>query len=330
MDGFVLSCANKPRRDSSATLGMTSAARFCRLFGSFVSMRVFAFTLQAMAVLLLWSACDSSTLKEKKGESGETAVRFQVHGVLHKISPDHRRAVIAHEDIANYMKAMTMEFEIGDPREATALERGDVLAFRLSVTETKSWIDEIRKTGHAELPAYPNEAEKPPPTIDASLPDVALIDQSGRSFHLSELRGRALAITFFFTRCPLPNFCPLMNRNFEEVERDLTSKGMADRWQLLSVTIDPANDTPEVLASYAANYEMKPQQWVFATGAPDDIRKLGATFGLEFSETNGQINHNLRTVVIDPDGKVRRVFDGNDWQPAELAAEMGRAISNAR
>jgi len=105
---------------------------------------------------------------------------------------------------------------------------------------------------------------------------------------------------------------------------------MADQWQLLSITIDPANDTPDVLASYAANYEMKPQQWIFATGALDDIRKLGATVGLEFSEVSGQINHNLRTVVVDSDGKVRRVFEGNDWQPAELAAEIRRAISNER
>jgi protein SCO1/2 len=282
-----------------------------------------------LAVLLALTACDSSS-QEKKAEMEARPVRFQVRGLLHKLSADHRRAVIAHEDIANYMKAMTMEFEVGDPREAASLERGDAVEFRLSVTETKSWIDEIRKVGHTELPFEPNESSKAAVISGAFLPDIALIDQRSRAFHLSDLRGRALAITFFFTRCPLPNFCPLMNRNFEEVQRVLVASAPIARWQLLSITIDPANDTPEALASYAANYEGKPEQWIFATGALEDIRKLGATVGLEFANENGRLNHNLRTIVIDPNGKVRRVFDGNDWQPTELATEMQRAIANKR
>jgi len=283
------------------------------------------------AVLPMLVACDSSSSSRQAGvPAPENAIHFQVRGVLHKLSPDRRRAVIAHADIAGYMKAMTMEFEVADPHEASSLERGDVLAFRLSVTDTKSWIDQIRKTGHTELPANSAETSATATPGLTSLPDAALIDQGGRPFHLHDLRGRALAITFFFTRCPLPNFCPLMNRNFEAVQRDLVSTAPVDRWRLLSITIDPANDTPEVLAKYAANYQASPERWIFATGAVTDIRQVGAAFGLEFADTGGQINHNLRTVVVDPGGQIQRVFDGNDWQPAELAAEIRRAITGAR
>ena len=278
--------------------------------------------------MFLWPGCDSSSRKDLP-RGGEAPVRFQVRGVLHNLSPDHRRAVIAHEDIANYMKAMTMEFEIGDPPEAASLERGDILSFRLSVTETKSWIDEIRKMGHTELPAATDETAQAPTAIPTNLPDVALIDQHGQTFHLGDLRGRTVAITFFFTRCPLPNFCPLMNRNFETVRRDLAATIPTERWRLVSITIDPANDTPEELTRYAANFETNPEQWTFPTGALEDIRSLGSTFGLEVVDANGQINHNLRTVVVNPDGRVRRVFDGNDGNPRNSRPEEARDFQRA-
>ena len=286
-----------------------------------------AFSLPFIAVLLTCAGCDpSSSSRETKPIGAETPVRFQVRGVLQKLTADRRQAVIAHDDIAGYMKAMTMEFDVADPREVASIERGDVLAFRLSVTETKSWIDQIQKTAHTELPASPAEMAGPSAPIAASLPDTTLINERGQPF----LRGRALAITFFFTRCPLPNFCPLTSRNFEMVARDLAATVPGNRWRLLSITIDPANDTPEVLAKYAASYQTNPEQWTFATGAMEDIQNLGSAFGLEFMNTDGQINHNLRTVVVNPEGMVLRMFVGNDWQPSELAAEIRRAISSAR
>lgn len=286
-----------------------------------------ASTLCLAATLL--AGCDSSSSSREAGASAPgNAVHFQVRGVLHKISPDRRRAVIAHDEIAGYMKAMTMEFELDNPREASALEPGDILTFRLSVTDTKSWIDQIRKTGRAELPPRGTETgATATPASTRPLPDAALLDQRGQPFHLNDLRGKAVAITFMFTRCPLPNFCPLMSRNFQTVQRDLATAAPAERWRLLCITMDPEHDSSEVLAKYAANYDANPKQWIFATGAEADIRRLGSVCGLEFAGEGGQINHNLRTIVVDPAGKIQRIFEGNDWQPAELISEMRRVMS---
>lgn len=294
-------------------------------------MRRLASSLCLTALMSMLANCDRSPSARNVGAPApEKAIHFQVRGILHRFTPDRRRAVIAHDEIAGYMKAMTMEFDLGDPGEASDLQPGDILTFRLSVTDTKSWIDQIRKTGRTELPASraATEAAGSPASI-RTLPDTALIDQRGQRFNLNDLRGRAIAITFMFTRCPLPNFCPLMSRNFEIVQRQLAAAAPAERWRLLSITIDPEHDTPDILAKYAANYAANPQQWLFATGAEADIRQLGSVFGLEFASGGGQINHNLRTVVVDPAGGIQRVFDGNDWQPAELVTEMRRVITNA-
>ncbi len=247
---------------------------------------------------------------------------------MRKIATDRRRAVIAHEEIPGYMMAMTMEFDLGELGSTTELEAGDRLDFRLCVTDTRSWIDQIRKTGHLDLPAeIPATPLNSAGAMGAILPDIRLVDQAGRAFRLPDLHGKTVALTFIFTRCPLPNFCPLLSRHFDAVQRELaTSAPLGGKWHLLSVSIDPEHDTPEVMAKYAASYEADPARWIFATGSVGEIRQLGAAVGLEFSGDGAQITHNLRTLVIDPAGRIQRVFQGNGWQPAELVAEMRRTM----
>src|SRR5436190_1332550 len=176
-------------------------------------MRRLASSFCVTALMSMVASCDRSPSREAGGPTPEKTIHFQVRGILHKLSADRRRAVIAHDDIAGYMKAMTMEFDLSDPNEAATLHPGDILTFRLSVTDTKSWIDEIKKTGQTELPPRTETEATATAAAARQLPDVALIDQRGQHFRLDDLRGRVIAITFMFTRCPLPNFCPLMSRN---------------------------------------------------------------------------------------------------------------------
>lgn len=253
-----------------------------------------------------------------------TAEEFEVRGTVRRLTPDRQRVVIAHEEIPGYMMAMTMEFTPSRPQDLAELAPGDVIAFRLNVTDRASRIDRIRKTGRVEMPPEPT-ARPTAPAPRVELPEVALVDQTGQSFRLADLRGRAVALTFIFTRCPLPDYCPLMNRNFLALQEAL-AKTPADRWQMLSVSMDPTHDTPEVLARYAQGYEADPKRWKFATGTAEDIRRLGSACGLEVNGFGAQLTHNLRTVVIDRAGKVQRVFEGNRWQAAELVAEMQRAL----
>lgn len=275
----------------------------------------------SLGALMLLAAAGCS--RQPVAQTGDLVTNYEVRGILREASPGSRRARISHEAIPGYMEAMTMEFETAEPAQLAELQPGDALAFRLSVTEKRGWIDRLRKLD--ARPAVPAAPEIAPTqaTLPATLPDCELIDETGRAFHLSDYAGHPLAITFIFTRCPYPDFCPRMNERFAELQRVITH-GHFDM-HLLSITLDPEYDTPERLAEYAKRYVRDPKDWKFATGARADIRALGAAVGLRVNETPSLPEHNLRTVVVDAGGRVRRIFSGNTWTASELAAEMERA-----
>lgn len=227
--------------------------------------------------------------------------------------------MIAHEEIPGYMVAMTMEFTAAQPAELAGLVPGDVLTFELRVTERESRIAQVKKVGYTTPPATTATED----STGALLPDAALVDEHGRPFRLAETKGGALALTFIFTRCPLPDFCPRMNAHFATAQRALSAE--SGKWRLLSVTMDPAYDTPARLAEYAARYQPE-SRWSFATGDAAEIAKLTTALGLETKGEGAALTHNLRTVVVDATGRVRRVFSGNEWQPEELIREIQQAM----
>lgn len=249
---------------------------------------------------------------------------YEVKGVLQEVLGDGRKAVITHENIPGYMAAMTMQFEAASAADLGGLAPGDVLAFRLSVMETHSSIDRVRKLGHTTPTPRVATGEGLPP--GTPLPDCELLDSRGQTLQLSSFKGRALAFTFIFTRCPLPDYCPRMNLNLGAVQSALANDAAAN-WHLLSLSFDPDYDTPERLAKYAEPYQPDPAHWTFATGRADEVRALGTAFGLAFSGTGAALDHNLRTVVVDAAGRVQKVFTGNEWKAEELIAEMRKAMT---
>jgi len=258
------------------------------------------------------------------------ATTYRVKGVFQESRSAGHVAVIAHEAIPGYMTGMTMPFNVKEPGEVNGLRPGDEITFRLSVTGTDAWIDEIKKTGEhraGPTPEPPVSMEMPPELqVGDPLPDCVLTNESSRTFHLHEYKGQALAFTFFYSRCPLPTYCPLMNRNLAAVQKTLQSDTARTNWHLLSISFDPEFDTPARLAGYGNFYQNDPRHWNFATSSPVEIRKLGGAFGLMFWQENGAINHNLRTVVVDVSGRVRKVFTDNEWKPEDLVAEMKKAM----
>lgn len=279
-----------------------------------------------IALLAMLAGCGRAPSKSPPANANGTKT-YEARGVLQKITAEGRKAVIAHEPIADYMPAMTMEFEAAQPTELAALAPGDVLVFRVSVTDTRGWIDQVRKVGTAPLEA--SVAKPEPQPADISLPDTALVSERGAAFHLRDFHGRAVAFTFVFTRCPYPDFCPRMNTQFAEVQRALTA-GKETNWQLLSISLDPEYDTPARLAEYAARFSPDAAHWMFATGEAAEIRALGEAVGLAVKRDGERIDHNLRTVVVDAAGRVQKIFNGNTWTPDELAAEMQRAMAAQR
>ncbi len=262
---------------------------------------------------------------------------FQVRGVIVELPASGKTVRIRHEEITDYMPAMTMPFDVRDANELAGLFVGDAVTFQMKVTETDGWIEQVKKITGQELQTniLPAGAtmriarEVEPLAVGDVLPDYRFTNQLGRAVSLAELRGNAVAITFIFTRCPFPTFCPLMTSNFKSVyELLLTNPNAATNWQLLEITIDPEFDTPARLKEHATRLKADSARWSFLTGMLVDVTALSEQFGLQFTrEPGGGISHNLRTVVIDAAGRVQKIIPDNKWTPQELAEELVKAAA---
>jgi protein SCO1 len=254
---------------------------------------------------------------------------FQIKGVIKELGADGKTVVVRHEEIPDYMPAMTMPFAAREPAELAALRAGDTVSFRLTVTAKESWIDQIRKLAPAPAPDSPARPtvrivrDVEPLQIGDALPEYHFTNELGQSLSTSQFKGQALAITFIFTRCPLPNFCPLMSNNFGEAQKRLLAMpGAPTNWHLLTISFDPEFDTPLVLKTYAQRFGADPRRWNFLTGELIDVTAISEQFGQMFWREEGALSHNLRTVVVDASGRVQRILEGNKWTSDELVAEM--------
>ena len=233
-----------------------------------------------------------------------------MRGVVQEIKPDGKTAIIDHEAIPNYMEAMTMALKARNTNEFAGVRPGDEISFRLSVTEEESWIDSVRKTGRTKSGAVTQPAST---NINVArrhpLMDYPFTNQLGHAVTLASFRGQALAITFFFTRCPIPEYCPRLSKNFEEASNKLSSMPDAPtNWHFLSVTIDPKFDTPAALRNYAKRYQHDPKHWSFLTGSIDKITELAKESGVTFTPDQGLFDHNFRTLIIGTNGQLQMSF----------------------
>jgi protein SCO1/2 len=259
----------------------------------------------------------------------EDTKTFQATGVLGRLEPGRRHATISHEPIEGYMPAMTMDFAVANWDEIASFEPGDVLEFHLCVRAESAWIEHVRKIGSAAppavLPAFASDTRELRP--GDRLPEISLVDQRGRTIGLALFRGQVLAITFIYTRCPLPTYCPFLNHRFQDAQAMLRRLGLEASGRFLSVSLDAIHDTTEVLAAFAENYGADVSTWTFASANDHALRELGDSIGLEFRMIDGRVDHNLRTVVLDRTGRISRIFRGNTWTTQELVAAMRSANS---
>jgi protein SCO1/2 len=259
------------------------------------------------------------------GASDAPAREYQLQGQILAVRPERSEVVIKHEDIKGFMPGMTMPFKVKDEALLQGKEPGDLVSAMLVVGEVDAHLRTLEKTGHAPLDTA---APAPPPDIRQpgdALTDAQFVDQNGQPTSLAAYRGHRVALTFIYTRCPLPEFCPLMDRHFAAVQKTLASRPELADVRLITMTLDPAFDTPAILKPYAARRGADPKIWSFLTGDPTEVDKFGSQLGI-YVEHNPQspidITHNLRTVVIDPDGRLVKVHNGNSWTPSELVADL--------
>jgi protein SCO1 len=287
-------------------------------------------------VLVAAAALLVSTAASVRAQTNTTVASrtFAVKGVILKIEPGEDEVIIRNEAISNYMDAMTMSFSLKSPDAIAGLKRGDKVAFQLHVNQDDSWADHFSKTGTVTLDQDQTSVEPKPASASGTgrprspLLDYKFTNELGQSVSFNDFRGQALAITFFYTRCPLPNFCPRLSMNFQEASQKLEAMtNTPTNWHFISVSFDPEFDTPEILRSYGNNYHYDPAHWSFFTGPPEKIAELAHASGVEYKASDGTINHNFRTLIVNAQGHLQMIFPTSGDLSDQIVSEILKATA---
>jgi protein SCO1/2 len=286
---------------------------------AFLSLLIYVLALSLVSLL---SACTPA-------RNDAQARRYELKGTIVSFDKGQQQVVITHEDVPGLMEGMTMGFTLREPTAYDVMRPGDHIQATLVVSGARSWLENpIITQVVAGADAVPAAASTVEPQPGAPVPDFTLTNQDGKRITLQKYRGRALLLTFIYTRCPLPDYCPRMSTNFAALDRALQHEpDLGSYAHLLSVTLDPAYDTPKVLRSYGAAYtenytDEKFERWELATGQPEEIKRLAQFCGLTYVQQADQIVHSLRTVLISPDGKLVKIYRGNEWKPEDVLNDL--------
>jgi protein SCO1/2 len=266
-----------------------------------------------------------------RSKSADSSARFyQVRGIIRGFAPDRSTVSIEHEDIPGFMPSMTMPFSVKDQKEIADLKIDDAISFRMGVTDKDLFLDQVRKISARDLHlAAPSPtASAPSKTADRLregdiVPFFTLTNQDGARVTSDTFRGQPFILTFIFTRCPVPTFCPRISNNFSELQAAIKSDpALAGKARLLSITLDPQFDTPEVLKSYAEHQKADLRIWTFATGEPSQVDSLTQSFAVFVQPEGGTISHGLATALIGPDGNLVKIWRGNAWKSSEVIEDL--------
>lgn len=282
-------------------------------------MNKLVFVLITSLLLFPVAGCRKDTSNQK---------RYELTGKVLTVEPEKHQITVAHEAIKDYMPAMTMPFTLREDWPFKVLATGDRITATFVVDGTESWLEEIVITQESTDTSAPGPGGVVEAKDGAEVSDYGLTNQSDQSIHLAQYRGKTLLLTFIYTRCPIPDYCTLMSQNFAQIESELAKQPeLYQKTHLLSISIDPDYDTPAVLRSYGAAHtgkytDEKFTHWEFATGTKDQVKGIAQFFGLRYYADQDQIVHGLRTVIINPEGKVVKVYRDNSWKPDEVVAEL--------
>ena len=257
---------------------------------------------------------------------------YALQGQVQSIDAARKLLIVKHEEIKGFMPAMTMPYEVQDPKALDTLAAGDLINSTLVVFSNGAHLTNIRKVGNAPLERPPAEAPMPAASSGFELlkpgeavPDGAFVDQEGRKRSFSAFKGTPVVMTFIYTRCPLPTFCPLMDRHFASLQKTMKDDAALKDVHLVTVSFDPTTDTPAVLKAHAKTLNADLKHWTFLTGDRDAVDQFAARFGVSVSRAMNDprdIGHNLRTVIISADGKLVKTYTGNDWSPEQVLADL--------
>jgi protein SCO1/2 len=289
-----------------------------------------------LVILLLLAA--AACRQSEKPAAKASAQRYALKGVVREVDAGRSRITVEHEDIPGYMQGMTMSFPVrDDPKVMEVLRPGDRIEAALVVDGEDYWLEKILTKGFVATPAVTAAAAQvtepksggvvtPVPNrgvqVGDAVPDFTLKDQTGSAVRLSDLRGEPVAVTFVYTRCPIATACPMTIAKFSKLDAMLAQTKSG---HLLTVTVDPVHDTPEVLADYAKKAGADPKRWKFLTGSPEAVARVASSFGVVYYPEQGQTVHSQAVAVVDPKGRLATIYFGETWEPEHLLRDMKNA-----
>ncbi len=260
---------------------------------------------------------------------------YKLRGKVVATNPSTGEVTLNHEAIPGYMDAMTMPYKLKDPSILSELHPGDVITADLLVSQAADAsvvLDHIVVVAQGKPDYRPTVIYHVPSKGDA-VPNFKLRNQDGHIIHLDQFRGKELLITFIYTRCPLPNFCPLVTRNFAVIDNQLRADpALRGKTQLLCVSFDPEHDTPDRLKAYGEQYIGSDAKTAFAHwdfAVPDKLvlGEMAKFFNVGMTDAaDGTITHTLSTTLIGRDGKVLKFYPGNEWTPDQVVADLKHAL----
>jgi protein SCO1 len=251
--------------------------------------------------------------------------RYDARGVVLRTAPS--QITISHDAVPGYMDAMVMPFELRGSRARAQPNVGDRVAFRLNVNSSRTWIDRLRIVSAPRVDAG---LERSPVRrvllpIGGQIGDFRLVDQEGRPVTPATWRGQVVAVTFLYTRCPLPDYCPRLLANFKAVAERFRTR-LGTELTLAAITMDPRFDTSEVLARYARERDAVRPGWLFLTGAAPEISRICEAFGVDVWPEEGLISHSLQTAVLDREGILVGTIEGRDYSSRQLGDLIGSVL----
>jgi protein SCO1/2 len=291
-------------------------------------------------VPVLLAGCRQASNNAAIGAAGAAAGElktFPIRGKIVRVDTAKSSVLLNHEAVPGFMDAMTMSYKVKDPAITDELHPGDQITAKLLVRKTADgyvdpMLDEIVVTAQAR-PDYKPTVQYHVPTAGDAVPDFKLVNENGRTIHLGQFKGQVVLLTFIYTRCPLADYCPRMNKNFEVIDKALAADpAIYKQTHLLSVSFDPKFDTPAILKSYGGIYTGGDARafahWDFAAPPESELQTLEEFFDVGVTPGEaGTLTHSLSTALIGRDGKVRAWYPTNEWTPAEVLAAMKSAAA---
>jgi protein SCO1/2 len=277
------------------------------------------------------AGCHSGAKPEAQSTAAAAFKVYHLRGKVVSTDTAHGIVVVDHEAIPGFMDAMTMPYQLKDPGIASELHPGDTITADVLVSKSAEetvLLDHIVVIAQAKPDYKPTVLYHVPAPGDV-VPDFKLRNQDGRAIHLDQFRGKALLVTFIYTRCPLPNFCPLVTHNFAIIDHQLAANpALYAKTHLLCVSFDPEHDTPARLRAYGAQYigsdaKNAFSHWDFAVPSKTELLEMAKYFDVGVTPSpDGTITHTLSTTLIDAHGKVAQFYPSNEWTPEQVVADV--------